>query len=640
MSPPLIFRARDADRTFEMCGIYGIAGALGDGDNRVVQAMDSRLRHRGPDDTGARLSPLGILGMRRLSIIDLDGGHQPISDESGTVWVTLNGEIYNYREIRERLERAGHRFSTASDTEVLAHAYEEYGDDLVQELRGMFAFAVFDEKRRRVLFARDRLGKKPLYYAQRGGRLIYASELKALLAAPDISREIDPRALWHFLTFKNVPSPLSIFRDVRQLSPGHIAVFDCRTGELRTRRYWRPQVVGNSTLSEDEAAQELLNLLREAVALRVDAADVPVGAYLSGGVDSSLIVALMAERTSRPIKTFALGYSTKVAHKNDLQFAREMASLFGSEHTELELSVDDVAGALPDVVRCFDEPFAGTITSYWLSKLIGANVKVALSGDGADELFGSYADHRMAAAVDAARSGQMPEGSEFFAERRTLVTDCAGESDASWRTRFSAFTDSEKRALLGPELNAFESSADLLAPLYAESCGPDAVARTLEVDCRTLLPDQILTYVDRLAMSHSLEVRVPFLDHSVVEFVGTLPSSMKVTASHTKRLLKHAASAYLPRSVIDRPKEGFVLPADAWLNSAFNPLLCEVFSPAWMRHGYFAREGVDSLVSAHTAGTADNTYKIWTLVMFQLWYHQYIEGAAYACVEPLHTEVA
>lgn len=623
-----------------MCGIYGIAGVLSDGDDRVVEAMDARLCHRGPDDTGVRLSPLGILGMRRLSIIDLEGGHQPISDESGTIWVTLNGEIYNYREIRERLEGAGHRFTSDSDTEILAHAYEEYGDDLVQELRGMFAFALFDEKRRRVLFARDRLGKKPLYYAQRNGRLIYASELKALLAAPDIAREIDPRALWHFLTFKNVPAPLSIFRGVHQLRAGHIAIYDYCTAELRTRCYWRPQVIADSNLSEKEAAQELLSRLREAVALRMDAADVPVGAYLSGGVDSSLIVALMAERTSRPIKTFALGYSTKVAHKNDVQFAREMASRFGTEHIALEVSVDDVARALPDVVRCFDEPFAGTITSYWLSELIGKNVKVALSGDGADELFGSYADHRMAAAVDAVRSEQVVEQGAYFAERRTFVEACAAQSDAAWRTRFCAFTDEEKRALLAPGLNVLESSADLLAPLYDESPGPDAVARTLEVDCRTLLADQILTYVDRLAMAHSLEVRVPFLDHPVVEFVGTLPSSMKVTTRQTKRLLKQAASAYLPPSVIDRPKEGFVLPADAWLNSAFNPLLREVFSPAWMQHGYFSTKAVDGLVAEHAAGRADNTYKIWTLVMFQLWHQQYIDGAAYACVEPLHTEVA
>lgn len=623
-----------------MCGIYGIVGALSDGDDRVVQAMDARLRHRGPDDTGARLSPLGILGMRRLSIIDLEGGHQPISDESGTIWVTLNGEIYNYREIRGRLAEAGHRFRTSTDTEVLAHAYEEYGDKLVHELRGMFAFALFDERRRRVLFARDRLGKKPLYFARRNGRLMYASELKALLAAPDVSREIDMRALWHFLTFKNVPAPLSIFRGVHQLSPGHIATYDCNSDEFHSRSYWRPRVTADSKLNEDEAAQELLSRLREAVSLRVDAADVPVGAYLSGGVDSSLIVALMAERSTRRVKTFALGYSTKVAHKNDLAFAREMASRFGTEHTELELSVDQVAGALPQVVRCFDEPFAGTITSYWLSELIGKNVKVALSGDGADELFGSYADHRMAAAVDVLRSGRSLERGEFFAGRGTFAQDCARQSDSAWRTRFCAFTDEEKLALLGPGFRGFEASAELLAPFYAESSGPDAVARTLEVDCRTLLPDQILTYVDRLAMAHSLEVRVPFLDHRVVEFVGTLPSSMKVTTSQTKRLLKRAAATHLPQSVIDRPKEGFVLPADAWLNSAFNPLLREVFSPSWMRHGYFSGEAVDELVSAHTAGAADNTYKIWTLVMFQLWHQQYVEGAAYACVEPLHTEVA
>lgn len=623
-----------------MCGIYGFVGALRDGDDRLLEAMDERLRHRGPDDTGVRFSTLGALGMRRLSIIDLERGHQPICDESGTIWVTLNGEIYNYRELRCELEDAGHRFTSDSDTEILAHAYESYGDDFVHRLRGMFAFALFDERHRRVVFARDRLGKKPLYFAKPGGRLIYASELKALLAAPEVSREINRIALWHFLTLKNVPAPLSIFRDVQQLLPGHLATYDCDSNELRTRRYWHPRVTADSPLSEEEAAEELLSHLREAVAIRVDAADVPVGAFLSGGVDSSLVVALMAERSSRPVKTFALGYATRVAHKNDLAYAREMSERFGTEHTELELSVDEVAGRLPEVVRCFDEPFAGTITAYWLSELIGKHVKVALSGDGADELFGSYADHRMAAAVDAFRCGRGLRTGQHFADRGTFVAECAAQRDATWRTRFCAFSDQEKRALLGSAFDDLEASGDLLESLYAESPGPDAVSRTLEVDSRTLLPDQILTYVDRLAMAHSLEVRVPFLDHRLVEFVGALPSSMKVTVSETKRLLKRAAAAYLPASVITRPKEGFVLPADAWLNSAFKPLLNEVFSPAWMRHGFFSKEAVDELLAAHLSGVADNTYKVWTLVMFQLWHRQYVDGAAYACVEPLHTEVA
>ncbi|MDE2571908.1 MAG: asparagine synthase (glutamine-hydrolyzing), partial [bacterium] len=540
-----------------MCGIYGVAGRYAAGDLALARMMDARLVHRGPDERGLHESPLALQGMRRLSIIDLASGDQPISNEAGDRWVTLNGEIYNYRELRAELEIRGHRFRTQSDTEVVLAGYEAFGDSVVDRLRGMYAFAICDERRGRVVLARDRIGKKPLYYHLRAGRLVYASELKALLADAGISRQIDRRALWHYLTFKNVPSPLSIFSSVRTLPPGHLAVF-CE-GDLAVREYWRPAFGGAAEIGEEEAAERLIEILREAVRLRVLASDVPVGAYLSGGLDSSLIATLMVELGGARLKTFSLGYADRPAHKSDIDFARLMAQRLGTEHHELIVSIDDIADGLPAVVRAFDEPFAGTISSFWLSRAIAAHVKVALSGDGADELFGSYADHRMAAVVAHLRSSGTRSAADFgsFAEARDLALRAAEEPDHLWRTRFAAFTDAQKRDLLAEDYSGIESSADLLAPLYRDARG-DLVNATLEVDCRTLLPDQVLTYVDRLSMAHSLEVRAPFLDHRLIEFAGSLPGRMKVDVGRTKAVLKLAARRYLPAEIIDRKKEGFV----------------------------------------------------------------------------------
>jgi asparagine synthase (glutamine-hydrolysing) len=615
-----------------MCGIYGIAGAIRPVDRAVAAEMDRRLAHRGPDDSGIRESPLGLLGMRRLSIIDLAGGHQPLCEESGQIWVTLNGEIYNYRELRLELESKGHRFTTASDTEVVAHAYEAYGDDFLIRLRGMFALAIADERRGRVLVARDRIGKKPLYYAEVNGRLFYASELKAVLAAPEVSRDIDRRALWHYLTFKNVPAPMTIFSGVYALAAGSVLTIE--TGCVSARSYWRPRFDGTSDLTIEEAADRLLDLLREAVGIRVAASDVPVAAYLSGGVDSSLVVSLMADLAPKPLQTFSLGYVDRVGHKNDVEFARRVSQQFGTEHHELEVTTEQIVSELPEVVKTFDEPFGGTITSYWLSRLIGARVKVALSGDGADELFGSYADHRMAATVQHLRSTASRSSADYawFDANRALADRCASEPDAVWRTRFAGFTDDEKLELVAPQLRGFERSSDALGAFYEEAEG-DSVNATLEVDCRTLLPDQVLTYADRLSMAHSLEVRVPFLDHRVIEFVGTLPGSYKVTQTQTKRVLKDVARRVLPADVVDRPKEGFVLPIDAWLEGPLRPFVREAFSSRRLAHGYFEPRIVSRFVDEHYAHKANHTYKIFTLLMFQLWHHLYVEGKAFSAVD-------
>jgi asparagine synthase (glutamine-hydrolysing) len=611
-----------------MCGIYGIVGEPHKNDERTLDEMDRRLFHRGPDESGLHRTNLGALGVRRLAIIDIEGGHQPICDESGLVWATLNGEIYNFRQVRNELERQGRHFHTDGDAEVVANAYAVWGNSFIERLHGMFAIAIHDQEHQHVLLVRDRLGKKPLYYTELRNRFIYASELKALLVLPGLQRNISHQALRHYLTFKNIPAPYSIFEAVHVLEAGHYALI--KEGTMRKTSYWRPRFSGESKLSTHEAEERILALLRDAVHIRMDASDVPVGAYLSGGVDSSLVVALMAEHDSRRLKTFSLGYVDQVGHKNDLLFAREVSKRYETDHYEVEVSTNDIIRALPDVVRCLDEPFSGTISSYWLARLVSSHVKVALSGDGADEIFGSYANHRMAATVAHLQSttSRTPHDYAWFAENRPLADLCAQESPAKWRTRFAAFADAQKDPLLTDELVMGPTSASLLARYYAEASPIDIVNSTLEVDCRTLLPDQILTYVDRLAMAFSLEVRAPFLDHRLVEFVGTLPGSLKVTRTETKRILKQAARRFLPATIVDRPKEGFILPIDAWLMGPLDHLITEAFSPSWMQHRFFKPKAIKQFLAQHRSGSHNHTYRIWTLLMFQLWYHSYIPDTA------------
>lgn len=605
-----------------MCGIYGIVGEAHSGDDAYLAEMDRLLFHRGPDENGYRVGPLGRFGMRRLSIIDLSTGKQPIHNETADVWIVFNGEIYNHQELHRELKTLGHRFTTHSDTEVIVHGYEQWGDDVTARLRGMFAFALFDERRRRVLFARDHLGKKPLYLRNMGRRLTFASELKAIVADPDFSPEMNHDAFWHYLTFKNVPTPMTIYRGVMQLPPGTRAVWE--KNDLHIEQYYRPQFTGGSGVDEETAAHDVLRLLREGVAKRLFVSDVPVGAYLSGGVDSSLVVGLASQVMSRPVDTFSLGYKEQISHKSDVAYARMMSERFGTNHHELFIGVDDIVNGLPAVLDSFDEPFGAVTSTYYLSELIRKHVKVAITGDGADELFGSYASHRMAAVVQhlrAAGPGDRQYGS--FASNPQLAERCASEPDHMWRTRFSGFTDAEKATFVNGA-GRFIPSYELLKLPYDEARG-DLVNRTLEVECRTLLPDQILTFVDRLSMAHSVEARAPFLDLDLVEYVSALPGSMKVTLDRSKAVLKRAALEVLPPEIMNRPKEGFVLPINAWLNTRLRPLVDEVTSPRWLEHGLFDHAGIHRFVDEHGSGLADHTYKLWTIVNFQLWYARHMD---------------
>ena len=601
-----------------MCGIYGFIGARFDGDERLLASMDRSLFHRGPDEGGTFVAANAGIGMRRLSIIDLAGGTQPMSDPSGRYRIVFNGEIYNYRALREELENLGTPFRTHSDTETILLGYIVWGADVVRRLSGMFAFCIYDDRTGTAFFARDHLGKKPLYFWQHDGRLFFASELKALLEHPGFERRLNRQAVSDYLTLKHVPSPFSIFEGVRSLPAGHYARYD--GGVLTNEAYYAPHFGGESLLSENDAAEELLERLRTAVRARMLAADVPVGSYLSGGLDSSLVAALAVEFSGSNIHTFSMGYREEMTHKGDVPFARMMAKRLGTQHHELLIGADDVLANLPNVVRAFDEPFGGTTSPFFLTELIAQHVKVAVSGDGADELFGSYAAHRAAPIVAGIRDGGTDYGT--FAENASLIDACAGEPDQVWRTRFLAFTDAEKRELM-PASVSLRSTADYLAPYYGEARG-DLVNRTLEVEVRTLLPDGVLTYVDRLSMAHSVEVRSPFLDRSLVEFAGSLPGRLKVRHDATKSVLRTAAANVLPREILDRPKVGFILPIDAWLGSRFDELLERTLSPEALSHGLFDPAVVRRYVDELRRGKRNHTYKVWTLVMFQLWYELYI----------------
>ena len=601
-----------------MCGIYGGFGPPSAERRHALEPMGLALTHRGPDDGGQRSTLWGTIGMRRLSIIDLSHGSQPMLDATQRYSIVFNGEIYNYQELRDELRREGYPFRTQSDTEVVLAGYTRWGEAVLDRLSGMFAFCVLDESNGHAFFARDHAGKKPLYFWRCGEELFFASEIKAFAADPRFKRAINQQALAHYLTLKHVPAPFSIFPQVEALPAGHAARYD--GSQLAIYCYAQPRFDGISSMCEEDAAEYLLELLRNAVRARMFAADVPVGAYLSGGLDSSLIAALAVEASGNSIHTFSMGYKEEVAHKGDMPFARRMAALLGTQHHELFISADDVVSALPAVVRAFDEPFAGTMSPYFLTELIARFVKVAVSGDGADELFGSYAAHRAAAIVAARRAGQSSYGT--FDARRSLIDRCATETDALWRTRFMAFTDAEKLKLM-PASCKLETTADFLSAFYTGASG-DLVNRTLEVETRTLLPDGVLTYVDRLSMAHSVEVRAPFLDRSVIEFAASLPGALKVRENATKSVLRRAARKVLPQDIIERPKVGFVLPLDAWLSDRLDGLVEATTSTDALSHGFFDRSVLMKYVDEQRAGTADHTYKIWTVVMFQLWYDAYV----------------
>jgi asparagine synthase (glutamine-hydrolysing) len=613
-----------------MCGICGVVSSNGSAVAKRAAAMSATLVHRGPDSFGEFSDGDVALAARRLSIIDLETGDQPIANEDGTLQVVQNGEIYNYRELRHDLERAGHRFRTHGDTEVLLHLYEEHGDGFAEQLRGMFAVAIWDGRRRRLVLARDRFGIKPLYYRAVEGELAFASELRALPRG-----EIDLEALEAFLAFNSIPAPLTIFRDVRKLPAGNLLSW--QDGNLQLERFARPAPVPVEELRDDEEAElveELRSRMRDSVRAHL-VSDVPVGVLLSGGVDSAFLAALAAEESSEPLRTFSIGFEERSF--DELADARLVAERYGTHHRELVLR-PNAALLLPALADAFDEPFADSsaLPTYLVSQLAANDVKVALSGEGGDELFGGY--YTYAADLLAERVGGLARLARPLVERLPSSSRKASfdykakrfvraahlpplERHHGWKEIFSP----DARAELTGRRTAFDP-VDVLRARYRETEGAEELARLQDVDLGVYLVDDLLVKTDRASMAHSLEARVPYLDPVVTNLALALPTRHKVRGLSKKVLLRKAAAPLLPRAIAHGRKRGFSIPAAAWLRGELEPFARETLSQAVLRRqGFFRPEVAGRMLDEHVAGREDRSRQLWGLLAFTLWYERHVE---------------
>jgi asparagine synthase (glutamine-hydrolysing) len=655
-----------------MCGIAGGAWTNGGEplSEQTLRRMVDVLRHRGPDDEGFYVSPnsgsaAAALGFRRLSIIDLAGGHQPLSNEDGTVWIVFNGEIYNYRELRGPLESQGHRFRTHSDTETIVHLYEQYGLDFVRRLRGMFALAIWDEQAGRLVLARDRIGQKPLFYRHAGDRLLFASELKALLQVPGAPREVDPQALDLFLTYQYVPHPRCILKGYSKLPPAHLAVFE--RGELRVHRYWSPPyadgydrtAIADPALndadrwSDEEWRANLRRTLTKAVRLRMRS-DVPLGAFLSGGIDSTIITGLMQSLSDRPVHTFSIGFPVKAF--DERHYARDAAAHLWTSHHEyvVEPSALDI---LSKLVWHYDEPFgdSSAIPMMALCEVTRREVTVALSGDGGDELFCGYPRYhavRLASRIDRLPAfvrrmcawpvwQKIPASVEQRSLRRRFKRFVAalaqppeerylrwiGTFDADWRRRL--YTDAFREQVAGrignPSYDGLES-AWFIKEAYAACPDRDFITRTTCADLLTYLPCDILTKVDIASMAYSLEARSPFLDHHVVELAARMPLRLKLHGNQGKQVLIDTFRDLLPASIQTRGKMGFGVPIDHWFRDELRPLVRDTLLGETARErGWFNPAAVTRLVEEHESRQFDHAYRLWSLLVLEEWCRKFLD---------------
>ena len=626
-----------------MCGVCGLVSLNGAPvDPGLLDDMNQTMFHRGPDSEGAFVDGGVGIAARRLAIIDLAGGDQPIANEDRSIHVVQNGEIYNYRDLRSELEGRGHRFSTRSDTEVLVHLYEDHGPHFVERLRGMFAIALWDERKHQLVIARDRFGIKPLYYSLSDGTLAFASELKALLRKPDFSREIDLDALDAFLAFGFVPGPMTIFSAARKLLPGNLMVWDGASKDVHIEQYARPGTAPAEALrSEDEEtlAEELRERLRDSVRAHL-IADVPVGVLLSGGIDSCMLTALAAEESSERVSTFTIGFDER--HFDERGPARLVAERYGTDHHELVLRPDAVE-LLPALAEVYDEPFSdgSAIPTYLVSQLARGHVKVALSGEGGDEFFGGYnyyVGHRLAPIIGRATGALRPivellptstAKSSTFDYRAKRFTRSARLPTLERHYRWKTITSiDEREALILPERRRSRDPLSLFTDRFEQSEGADDLAKVMDIDLGIFVVDDMLVRTDRASMAHSLEARVPILDPVVAELALALPSRLKVRGFSKKRLLKRAVEPLVPGEIIKGEKRGFSMPLADWLRGELKPLVREVLSPQNLgRQGFFSPPAVRQLIDEHWSRQTDHHRKIWALLVFSLWFDRYATGA-------------
>jgi asparagine synthase (glutamine-hydrolysing) len=629
-----------------MCGIAGFvdlwdrrSALRAEERNQILQNMTDVIRYRGPDDSGAMIKDGVALGMRRLAIIDLAGGHQPISGEDGSATVIFNGEIYNFKELQPQLEAHGHKFQTRSDTEAIVHAYEQYGTACVDHLRGMFAFAIWDDKQRSLFLARDRAGEKPLYYTLTStGTLVFGSELKSLLEHPSVSRDTSAESLDAYFSLGYVPDPLSIFKDIKKLPPGHILTFS--DGRLSVKQYWDFTYESNGNRRrEEDYIEELREMLDEAVRIRL-VSDVPLGAFLSGGVDSSTVVALMARHMTQPVKTFSIGFLED--SYNELRYARLAAKKFGTDHHEFFVT-PEICDVVDELAWHFDEPFADSsaIPTYVVSKLAREHVTVVLSGDGGDELFAGYTRYvterkrrkfgmlprRIRQGLMQPLSRNLPHG----AWGRNFLHNVALDPIDRYFDNVSIFTGLNKRSLYTPDFYQVlgsPSAVGLTFQEYSDSVGTNALLDALlYIDSKTYLPGDILTKVDRMSMAVSLEARVPLLDHKLIDFVTRIPASMKMAGLETKHLFKRAVADLVPEEVLNRPKQGFGVPIQQWINQQLRERIRDTLTDSRFRErGIISAQYTDVLLDEHERGRRDHSMALWSLLMLELWHQAFVDG--------------
>jgi asparagine synthase (glutamine-hydrolysing) len=626
-----------------MCGITGFISKeknLSVGNRRVLlEKMCASIKHRGPDEQGMLVRERAALGMRRLSIIDIETGQQPIYSEDNNLAIVFNGEIYNFEELKKELEALGHRFKTNSDTETILHAYEEFGTDCLEKLRGMFAFAIWNFREEILFIARDRVGKKPLFYSlTRAGNFIFGSELKTLLAHGESEKEIDFAALDAYLTFGYVPEEFCIFKNVQKLAPGHFLIL--KNGRVHTEKYWDFDYLTPSNIkTEVEYVEVLREKIKEAIAVRL-ISEVPLGAFLSGGVDSSTIVAMMSEISPTPVKTFSIGFNEDTF--NELKYARVIAERFGTEHHEF-IVTPDLVDIIDDIVWHFDEPFSdsSSLPTFMVSKMAREYVTVVLSGDGGDELFAGYTRY----VVDKKRSGlanlpkqfrkgilqRVSEKLPHGAYGKNYLYNVSLDPIDRYIDSLMQFNEPRKRSLYSKDfqakLNSGFGAGERNFKRFAESVDTgNAIDQLLYLDSKTYLPSDILTKVDRMSMANSLEVRVPLLDHKLIEFVVNIPPELKMKGFETKHILKRAMGGIVPNEILYREKQGFGVPINEWINAQLKTRIhSDLSDRQTFERGYFEKSYIQMLLNEHSTGRRDHSSALWALWMLELWHRKFVD---------------